>query len=154
MVYFEDTGTLIAAPLEFVWEYLVSEHHGPAHAKSARHFEVRETIGATAVIAAERFLDGHWKRFVSRSTDFPPFCVCNEEIEGDFAGTKFVLLYRPVGGQTQVDVFGDVQSTEFPPEVAKRRFLGLLEAAYLDDLPVLLELRRVRAAARDPAGAP
>jgi hypothetical protein len=151
MVYFEDTGTLIAAPIEFVWEYLTSPQHGPAHAKSARHFAVRETVGATSVVAAERFLDGQWKPFVSRSTDFPPFCVCNEEIEGDFAGTRFVLLYRPVGGQTQVDVFGDVQSKVFPPEVAKRRFLALLDAAYLDDVPVLLELRRTRAAARDRA---
>jgi hypothetical protein len=142
MVYFEDTGTMIDAPVGFVWDYRESEHHGPAHSKSARNFHVKETVGPTALVSAERLLKGKWSTFVSKSSDFAPFCVCNEEVEGDFAGTKFVLLYRPRGNRTQIDVYGDVQSSVFEPDEAKEIFLKLLENAYLDDVAVITELRR------------
>jgi hypothetical protein len=145
MTYFEDTGALIDAPIELVWEYLSSEFHGPAHARHARNFEVRETIGETALVYAERFQDGAWQPFVSKSTDYPPLCVCNEEIEGEFAGTKFVVVYRPQGKVTQVDVYGDLRSGHPPPE-ARRRFLGLLQSAYEDDVEGIAALRRGRAA--------
>jgi len=142
MVYFEDTGTIIDAPVWYVWEYLESEHHGPAHSKNARNFQVKETVGSTALVSAERYLNGKWSTFVSRSSDFAPFCVCNEEIEGDFAGTKFVILYRPKGNLTQIDVYGDVQSSVFDLDQAKEIFLKLLENAYLDDVAVISELRK------------
>jgi hypothetical protein len=141
MVYFEDTGTIIEAPVEFVWKYLVSEEHGPAHSKSARNFQVKETVGSTAMVSAERYLNGKWSTFVSKSSDFPPFCVCNEEVEGDFAGTKFIILYRPQGDQTRVDVYGDIQSKVFGPDDAKRIFLKLLEDAYLDDASAMSRVR-------------
>jgi hypothetical protein len=142
MVYFEDLGTVIDAPIGFVWDYLESEHHGPAHSKNARNFQVKETVGPTALVSAERYLNGTWSTFVSRSSDFAPFCVCNEEVEGDFAGTKFVILYRPKRNQTQIDVYGDVQSKVFGPDEAKEIFLKLLENAYLDDVAVISELRK------------
>jgi hypothetical protein len=142
MVYFEDTGTIVDAPVAFVWDYLESEHHGPAHSKNARNFQVKETVGSTAVVSAERYLNGKWSTFVSKSSDFAPFCVCNEEIEGDFAGTKFVILYRPQGLQTRIDVYGDVQSAVFDLPEATQIFLKLLENAYLDDAVVIAELRK------------
>jgi hypothetical protein len=100
VAYFEDTGAVIDAPIAQVWAYLVSEDHGPADSESARNFEVKETVGPTATVSAERFLNGKWSTFVSTSSDFSPFCICNEEVEGDFAGTKFVILYRPEGHRT------------------------------------------------------
>jgi hypothetical protein len=144
MAYFEDTGAMIEAPVESVWKYLVSEEHGPAHSKSARNFEVKETVGSPPLISAERFLNGKWSIFVSKSSEFPPFCICNEEVEGDFAGTKFIILYRPQGGQTRVDVYGDIQSKVFGPEEAKRIFLKLLEDAYLDDAAAMSHVRDSR----------
>jgi hypothetical protein len=134
MAYFEDLGSTIDAPIDVVWAYLTSEGHGAAHAESARNFAVRETVGATAVIAAERKLDGRWSTFVSKSADYPPVCICNEEVEGDFAGTKFVLVYKPDGARTRVDVYGDVRSAVLPPETAKAKFLELLAGAYADDV--------------------
>ena len=142
MVYFEDLGTVIDAPIGFVWDYLESEHHGPAHSKNARNFQVKETVGPTALVSAERYLNGKWSTFVSKSSDFAPFCVCNEEVEGDFAGTKFDILYRPKKNQTQIDVYGDVQSRVFGLDEAKEIFLKLLENAYLDDVAVISELRK------------
>jgi hypothetical protein len=142
MVYFEDTGTVIDAPVGFVWDYLESEHHGPAHSKSARNFQVQETVGSSTLVSAERYLNGKWTKFVSRSTDFAPFCVCNEELEGDFAGTKFVIIYRPQKDRTRIDVYGDVQSAVFGLDEAKAIFLKLLENAYLDDVAVIAVLRK------------
>jgi hypothetical protein len=141
MVYFEDTGAILDAPIEFVWEYLVSEHHGPAHRNSARNFEEREVVGSTSVVAAERHLHGRWSAFVSRTAAFPPLCICNEEIEGDFAGTKFVIVYKPEGRVTRVDVYGNVESKTFPPAEAKREFLALLQGAYEDDDAAIRALR-------------
>jgi hypothetical protein len=158
MTYFEDTGTILDASIEQVWEYLASERHAPAHAGSARNFEVRETVGSTSVIWGERLVDGQWKPFLTRSTDFPPFCVCNEEVEGDFAGSKFVLLYRPQGKVTLVDVYGDIQARTLPPAEAHRRFLATLQAAYEEDAAALREFRhraaRGAAPARDRSGVP
>ena len=141
MVYFEDKGAIYDASLDEVWRYLVSEHHGPAHARNARNFEIKGADGPTTLVSAERLLSGKWSTFVSKSTDFPPLCICNEEVEGDFAGTKFVIVYRPEGNVTRADVFGDVQSKVFEPEEAKRRFLELLQRAYEDDIRALHELR-------------
>jgi hypothetical protein len=134
MVYFEDTGSVIDAPLDVVWTYLASEQHAAAHARTARNFEVRETNGSTSVIWAERLVRGRWTPFLTRSTDFPPFAIGNEEIEGTFAGTKFVVLYRPVGPRTQVDVYGDVRSPALESDEAKALFLEVLAGAYDDDL--------------------
>ena len=142
MTYFEDTGSVLDAPIEYVWEYLMSEEHGSAHARSARNFAVKETVGPTSVVSAERLLRGQWSPFVSKTTDFPPFAVINEEVEGDFAGTKFVVLYRPHGNQTRVDVYGDVRSDRFDLEHAKRLFLELLTMAYEDDVAKMKQLRR------------
>jgi hypothetical protein len=148
MTYFKDLGAVIDAPLDFVWRYRTSEDHGSAHTRNARNFGLKEMIGTTAVIEAERKIGDRWAPFVSKSTDFSPFCVCNEEIEGDFAGTRYVLLYHPDGQKTRIDVYGDVQSSVYPPEEAERVFLGLLKSAYEDDVAVIAKLR---AAARSTA---
>ncbi len=147
MVYFEDTGTLIAAPIDFVWEYLASERHAEAH-RDVRNFRLLKTEGTTSTVRFERLLHGTWTKGVNRTTEFPPFCICIEEIEGTFAGSRFVLHYRPVGNQTQVNVYGDVRSKQVTPARAKRLFLDTLEGAYLADVPVLLAFRRERARAR------
>jgi hypothetical protein len=141
MVFFEDTGAIFDAPLDRVWKYLHSERHGHAHARNARNFEVKETVGPTTLISAERHLHGKWTTFVSKSSDFPPLCIVVEEIEGDFAGTKFVILYRPEGNVTRIDVYGDVQSKTFPEPEARRIFLELLQGAYEDDEKAITELR-------------
>jgi hypothetical protein len=134
MVFFEDKGAILDASIEEVWKYLYSEQHGPAHSKNARNFEVKETVGATSLVSAERRLHGQWSTFLSKSTDYPPLCIVNEEVEGEFAGTKFVIVYTPEGRVTRVDVYGDVQSKIHPPDEARRLFLELLQGAYEDDV--------------------
>jgi len=141
MVYFEDTGSVIEAPIEFIWEYLTSEHHGPAHAATGRNFKLREIIGATALVSAERLLDGRWSPFLTKSTDLPPLGIQNEEVEGEFAGTKFVLIYKPDGTRTRVDVYGDLRSNVYPLEVAREKYLRLLAGAYAEDVAAIRALK-------------
>jgi hypothetical protein len=147
MVFFEDKGAIITAPIDEVWKYLYSEDHGSAHRENARNFEVKETVGATSLVSAERKMHGQWSKFVSKSTDYPPVCIVNEEVEGDFAGTKFVIVYTPEGKVTRVDVYGDVQSRIHPPDQARRLFLDLLQGAYEDDVAQM-------AASRSHSGRP
>jgi hypothetical protein len=141
MVFFEDTGAILDAPTDVVWRYLGSPDHGPAHARNVRNFRVQETVGPTSLISAERLLHGHWSAFLSKSTDHAPLCVVNEEVEGDFAGTKFVVVYRPENRATRVDVYGDVRSLRFSEAEAQRVFLELLQAAYEDDETAIRALR-------------
>jgi hypothetical protein len=140
-MYFDDKGAIIDAPLDYVWQYLLSEQHGPAHARSARNFELKETVGATNLIAAERNVRGNWSTFLSKSTDYPPLCIVNEEVEGEFAGTKFVVVYTPEGNVTRVDVYGDVRSAVYPPARARELFLEMLQGAYEDDAAQMRRLR-------------
>ena len=141
MIYFEDTGSIIDAPIDFVWRYLLSEHHAPAHAGSARNFELTETVGSTALVSADRLVNGKWAQFVTKSTDYPPLCIVNEEVEGDFAGSRFVLVYRPKGEQTQVDAFGYIESKAGDAKLARATFLKLLDQAYQEDVLAIGKLR-------------
>jgi hypothetical protein len=143
VVFFEDKGAIIDAPIDYVWQYLSSEAHGGAHSGNARNFELKETIGATSLVSAERKLHGSWSSFVSKSTDYPPVCIVNEEVEGEFAGTKFVLVYTPEGNVTRVDVYGDVRSKVCAPDQAKRLFLELLQGAYEDDAAQIRKHRQI-----------
>jgi hypothetical protein len=144
MVYFEDLGSTIEAPIEVVWEYLESEQHGDAHSARARNIKVREAAGPTSVVSGEHLDHGTWSPFCQRATEFPPLCTCIEELEGDFTGTRFVLLYRPEGEKTRVDVYGDVQSRVLDPKTALSQFLKRLESAYDDDLAGITEFLRKR----------
>lgn len=134
MVFIEDNGAIYDASLEDLWQYLASPEHGSAHAGSARNLRVTSTDGPNALTSAERRLEGRWTAFVSKTSGFPPLCVCSEELEGDFAGTKFVSVYRPEFHVTRVDLFGDVRSPVFPPEEAHRKFLATLQVAYEEDV--------------------
>jgi hypothetical protein len=147
MAFIEDKGAILDASIEEVWQYLTSEGHGLAHRGNARNFAVKETIGDTQVVAAERKVHGEWSAFVTKSTDYPPLCIVNEEVEGDFAGSKYVIVYTPEGKVTRVDVYADVRSRVHAPEQAHRLFLELLQAAYEDDVA---QMRADRARAAGP----
>ncbi len=136
MVYFEDLGAVIDAAGPELSDFLDSELHGGFHT-GARNFEVKERAGSTVVIAFERLIEGTWSRAACRVTDFAPFCVCVEEIEGELAGTKLVLIRRPKGDRTQVDVYGDIRSKTFDEKAALKFFLDDLESTHREDVNAL-----------------
>lgn len=142
MVYFEDMGTTIDVPLGELETFLQSREHSSVHSDNVRNFEVVEQSDASLVLAYERRFDGRWRKSRTRMTLFPPYCAWLEELEGDFKGTRFVLVHRPDGKKTRVDVFGDVQCGSMDGEKLRKYWLGLLVKAHDEDE---LALRRYRA---------
>ncbi|MGA7861443.1 MAG: hypothetical protein WCB19_06260 [Thermoplasmata archaeon] len=141
MVYFEDMGTTIEVPLDELGSFLESEEHSSAHSDDVRNFKVVENAGPTIVLTYERKFDGHWKKSSTRVTSFPPYCRCIEEIEGDFAGSRFVVVHRPDGAKTRVDVFGDIQCKGGSPEQIRKLWLDILAKSHDEDVATLRKLR-------------
>jgi hypothetical protein len=136
-VYFEDLGSTLDIPLEEMESFMDSSEHSSIHSKDVRNFAVAETAGPTIVLTFERMIDGHWKPSRSRVTSFPPYCRFIEEIEGDFAGSRFVVVHRPDGAKTRVDLFGDIQCKGKSPEQIRKYWQSTLDKAYDEDMAAL-----------------
>jgi hypothetical protein len=141
MVYVEDMGTVLEIGLKELDSFLESEEHSSAHPEDVRNFQVVESSGPTVVLTFERRLDGQWKKSSSRITSFPPYCRCIEEIEGDFAGSRFVGIHRPDGARTRVDIFGDIQCKGKSPEETRTLWLAMLSKTHEEDLASLKRFR-------------
>ena len=141
MVYFEDLGTVLDLPLEEMESFLGSAEHSSAHSDDVRNFEVVETNGPTIVLAYERKLDGTWGKSRTRMTTFPPYGAFVEEIEGVFAGSRFVVVHRPEGAKTRVDVFGEAHCKTKSPEELRSYWLDMLAKAHDEDVATLQRLR-------------
>jgi hypothetical protein len=141
MVYVEDMGTTLDIPFEEIGAFLESEEHSSDHSEDVRNFEVLETVGPTVVLTYERKFDGQWNRSGTRVSSFPPYCRCIEEIEGVFAGSRFVVVHRPAGTQTRVDVFGDIQCVGKTPEQIRKLWLDTLAKSHDEDVASLRKFR-------------
>jgi hypothetical protein len=139
MIYIHDEGSVYDAPIDVVWDYLMhaGEDHVKAHASSAHFFEVKELSKTSAIVTAERKINGRWSRFVTRSTDYPSLGIVNEELEGDFAGSKFMVIYTPDGNKTRVEAYGELKSDTIPQSEIEQVFLKLLESSFNEDVPAL-----------------
>jgi hypothetical protein len=141
MVYFEDTGSTLDIALDEMDTFLDSDEHGAVHSDDVRNFEVVENNGATVAVTYERRFEGDWKKAKTRITSFPPYCRCIEELEGVFAGSRFVVIHRPAGSITRVEVFGEVRCAGKDPEELRRLWLDLLAKAQDDDVRALRQYR-------------
>lgn len=141
MVYFEDMGTTLDVALGEMESFLESEEHATTHSDDVRNFEVVETVGPAVVLTFERYFDGHWVKSRTRVTSFPPYCRFIEELEGVFAGSRFVALHRPDGARTRVELFGDIQSTLRKPEELRSLWLDILAKSHGEDLAALRKYR-------------
>jgi hypothetical protein len=140
-VYFEDLGSTLDIPLEEMESFLESDEHSSTHSADVRNFAVVETTGPTIELTFERMIDGHWEPSRSRVTSFPPYCRCVEELEGDFAGSRFVVVHRPEGAKTRVDLFGDIQSRGKSPEQIRKYWQSTLDKAHDEDMAALRKFR-------------
>ena len=141
MVYVEDMGTILEVPMADMESFLESVEHSSTHSEDVRNFEVVESTGPTIVLSYERKHDGHWKKSGTRVTSFAPFCRWVEELEGDFAGSRFVVVHRPDGAKTRVDVFGDIQIKGKSPEQIRTLWLGILAKTQSEDEAALRKFR-------------
>lgn len=144
MVYFEDTGTTLDIAFDELAAFLDSDEHSTVHSDDVRNFEVVENIPPAMVVSFERKFEGGWRKSSTRITSFPPYCRFIEELEGPFAGSRFVGTHRPDGTKTRVDVFGDVECEGMTPEQLRAFWLGVLAKSHDEDLAALRNFRERR----------
>ena len=148
MVYFEDLGTSLDISLDEMESFLDSEEHSSVHGDDVRNFEVVESSGPTIVVTFERKFDGEWRKSRTRLTSFPPYCRFVEELEGVFAGSRFVGVHRPDGAKTRVELFGDIRCTLRSPEQTRALWLDILAKSHEEDLAALRQFRDRKSARR------
>ncbi len=109
MVFVRDEGSVFDAPLAVVWDYFRS---GKEHSDAHRHREVeRQRVSENSGRYAwtQDFL-GRPSRFVMQWTSFAPLGLGYEVLEGPFSGSRFFLVYEPMGAKTGVAVVGEFTS--------------------------------------------
>ena len=143
-MYFEDLGSTLDISLEEMESFMGSDEHSSIHSEDVRNFAVAESAGPTIELTFERMIDGRWKPSRSRVTSFPPYCRFIEEIEGDFAGSRFVVVHRPDGAKTRVELFGDIQCKGKSPEQIRKYWQSTLDKAHDEDRAALRKFRNRR----------
>ena len=95
-------------------------------------------------MTAERELNGHWDTEKERITLFRPLGYVSEVLEGPFAGSKWVLIYRPKGGTTQVDVYGEFVSSTMTSDSVRSAVLAAFERDFNEDAGRIRAFERAR----------
>ena len=148
-----DVGSVLIAPIDVVWDYIMrdSEFHPQAHRDVLKNFKWKRVDDNTVVASCDVFRAGRWMTLKTRTPTLEPNVRINEELAGPYAGTTFVLLYRPRGNRTAVDVFGELVSETLSPDELRREWMGILAETERQDAPFLAKYARSRRKAT-PAG--
>jgi len=133
MVHIEDVGSHFDAPIELVWKFIQSDRD---HAES--HSDRRNVHGEPAgpnmmKVTWEQNVQGNWVKVANHVTMFPPVAVLVDSTEGPLAGSKFLMVYKPNGAKTGVNVYGDFHSKVIPAAQLEPMVLASLESAFNDD---------------------
>ena len=137
-VYFEDRGTILDAPLDIVWDFILTdnEFHSKAHRVSLRNMKWKDVSEITGAGTCEVMRGGRWSKMKFRVTSIRPFVRIIEEFEGPYAGQKMVFLYTPKGKRTGIDVF------VIAPKAVARVTRDILAKAHEEDVPMLRAFAR------------
>jgi hypothetical protein len=140
LVYFEDRGSVLDAPIDVVWDYIMkdNEYHPKAHRNSLRNMQWKDLSEITGEGTCEVFRGGKWTKMKFRLTTIPPFVRISEEFAGRHAGQKMVFLYKPKGRRTAIDVF-----VVAPRNVAEETRRTLAQA-HEEDTPMVRAFLRSR----------
>lgn len=140
MVYFEDRRSILDAPIDVVWEFMLTDNdfHSKAHHNSLRNMKWKDLSEITGEGTCEVVRGGKWSRMRFRVTSIPPFVRISEEFAGRYGGTKMVFLYTPKGKRTVIDVF------VLTPKEVEEEIRQTLVQAHEEDVPMLREFLRSR----------
>jgi hypothetical protein len=137
MVHIKDEGSYFDLPIESLWQYIEDDaRHAPAH-KSVRNFEAKPLTDSAFLITNEQNVNGKWVRVVSRQTILAPLGLAVECLEGPLTGSKFVLLYTPKGGKTEVTLVGEFASKTIPEPQLELRVRELFGMAFDEDTAMI-----------------
>jgi hypothetical protein len=139
MEYFEDRETVLDAPMNLVWDFIMkdSEFHPKAHRGSLRKMKWKDVNDITGEGECEVMRGGKWRKMKFRVTTIPPLVRVVEEFGGRYAGQKFVLLYTPRGrNKTAVDVF------VYTRRALAKEMMETFAVSHEEDVPMLREFAR------------
>jgi hypothetical protein len=138
MIYFEDRGSVLDAPIDVVWDFILKDnvYHPRAHT-GLRNMKWKDVNEITGEGTCEVMRGGKWRKMKFRITTIPPYVRIVEEFGGRYAGQKFVLLYTPKGrNKTAVDVF------VYTRKRVAEEMRETLANAHEEDVPMLREFAR------------
>jgi len=139
-VYFEDKGSVLDAPIDVVWDFIMNdnEFHPQAHRGSLRNMKWKEVNEITGEVTCEVVRGGRWMKMKARITTIPPLARITEELEDSHAGLKMVFLYTPKGNKTGIDVYVSA------PRAVADELRETLAKAHQEDVPMLRAFVRKR----------
>ncbi len=145
-VFFHDAGTVYDAPLDALWDFMKKdeEFHPRAHGKTLRNFQGKELSPNSFEATYEVLRGGKWRWARSRHSEYPPLCKIGEQLEGDYAGSVFVISYWPAGRRTRVDVRARLRSTVLTARELKAHWRESFANAYHEDIVALPKFLKKR----------
>lgn len=139
MIYFEDRGTVLDAPIDVVWDFILKDnvYHPKAHQTGLRNMKWKDLNEITGEGTCVVMRGVKWRKMKFRITTIPPFARIVEEFGGRYDGQKFVLLYTPKGRKkTAVDVF------VYTRKKLAKEMRETFAKAHEEDVPMLREFVR------------
>lgn len=144
-VFFHDASCVYDAPIEALWEFMRDDEiHGAAHGPTLRNFVGKEISPTCFEATYEVLRDGQWRWSKSRHTEYPPVCKIGEHLEGDYAGTVFLIQYWPEGTRTRVDVWARLRSAVLSARELRAHWRESFANAYKEDVAVLPKFLKKR----------
>ncbi len=145
-VFFHDADTVYDAPIDALWDFMLKdeEFHPKAHANVLRNFEGKDLSPTSFEATYEVWRGGKWRRSKTRITDYPPVCRVVEELDGDYAGTIFLVQYWPAGKRTRVDIWARLRSDVLSARELRTHWRESYANAFKEDLTVLPQFLKKR----------
>ena len=145
-VFYHDANTVYDAPIDVLWDFMLKdeEFHPTAHAHALRNFDGKSLSPTCFEATFEVRRGGEWHRSRSRITDYPPLCRIVEELEGDYAGTIFLVQYWPAGKRTHVDIWARLRSDVLTAQQLRAHWRESLASAFKEDVSVLPKFLKKR----------
>ncbi|MBI2183566.1 MAG: hypothetical protein HYU39_01255 [Thaumarchaeota archaeon] len=131
MVYVVDEGGYFKASLDKLWRYNAAEkdHYHPSMKNIQASME-----GQSMILTFDSETPD--KKTVKRKvklTNLPPVGFYVEELEGQFAGSKYINYYVPKGEKTEVKVVGEWTSPTIPADKLKKAVSDYLDMVFKED---------------------
>jgi hypothetical protein len=132
MVFIIDDGSEFKATREKVWRYNQAES-GHVHA-SMQNTQVSQEGGSMLFTYETVSPNGSTEKRRTRITPLPPVGSFVEELEGRFAGSKYINFYVPKGDKTEIRVVGEFTSPTIPEDKLKQEVMDHLDTFYKEDV--------------------
>jgi hypothetical protein len=135
MVFINDEGSEFKASMNKIWKY---NQAATGHIHPSMHNLQVSQEGASTLFTYETVSpNGSTEKRRTRVTPLFPVGSWIEELQGRFAGSKYINYYVPKGDKTEVRVVGEWTSDTIPQDKLKQAVLDHLKVIYEEDVQSL-----------------